>query len=106
MENGLLGWMGLGAASFILVLINLIRGAIGERRGWPVLLFASLSCGALAMLCALLEINGYVQEWLVDSLLDVEPTMVKLSAWAVFLGIALNLIALCLHLRTEKKENG
>lgn len=100
------GWMPLGAAAFILVLINLIRGAMGKRRGWQILLFASLSCGLLAMMCALLEINGYVQERLVDSLLDVEPTLAKLSVWAVFLGIALNLIALCLHMRTEKKENG
>lgn len=98
------GWMPLGAAAFILVLINLIRGAIGKNRGWQILLFSSLSCGLLAMMCALLEVNGYVREWLVDSLLDVEPALAKLNVWASCLGIGLNLLALCLHLRRDRRD--
>lgn len=96
-------WMLLGCAAFVLVVVNLCRAAMGKRRGWQALLFASLSCGVLALLCALLAVDAYVQEWLADSLLDVVPTLVKLSAWAVCLGLALNLLALYLHIRSETR---
>lgn len=98
------GWPLLGAAAFVLVVVNLVRAAMGKRRGWPVLLFASLSCGILALACALLTINGYVREWDDSSLLDVVPTLAVLSACAACLGIALNLLALWLHMRRARRD--
>ena len=52
----------LGFAAFALVTANLLRAALGKRRGWQLLLFASLTCGALALLCALLEVDAYVRD--------------------------------------------
>ncbi|MDE6932172.1 MAG: hypothetical protein K2P37_05735 [Oscillospiraceae bacterium] len=98
-------WMLLGFAAFALVTANLLRAALGKRRGWQLLLFASLTCGALALLCALLEVDAYVREWLPSSLLDVVPALVKLSVWAACLGLVLNLLALYLHLRSETRGN-
>lgn len=98
------GWPMLGAAAFVLVIVNLARAAMGKRRGWRVLLFASLSCGILALVYALLTIKGYVREWDDSSLLDVVPTLTVLSAWAACLGIVLNLLALWLHMRRNGRD--
>lgn len=93
------GWLALGGAAFILVFVNLMRAVMRKHSGWQVLLVASLSCGALSMLCALQAVNGWVRNWQVDQLLDVEPTLTLVSTWALCLGIALNLLTLWLHLR-------
>lgn len=93
------GWTLLGTAAFVLAVVNLSRAALGRPRGWQILLFASLSCGLLALVCALLQTNDYVREWEASSLLDVVPTLAELSAWAACLVIALNFLALWLHLR-------
>lgn len=98
------GWPLLGTAAFVLVIVNLVRAAMGKRRGWPVLLFASLSCGILALVYALLTINGYVREWDASALLDVVPALAMLSAWAACLGTALNLLALWLHMRRNGRD--
>lgn len=98
------GWPLLGAAAFVLVIVNLARAAMGKRRGWQALLFASLSCGILALVFALLTIKGYVREWDDSSLLDVVPTLTVLSAWAACLGIVLNLLALWLHMRRNGRD--
>ncbi len=96
-----IGWLTAGGCAFILVIANLLRAAMKISRGWQVLLFASLSTGALSMVCALRMVGDYVQEWLVSSLLDVVPTLTVVSVWSACLGIALNLLALWLHLRAE-----
>lgn len=95
------GWMLLGIAAFVLVIANLARAAMGRGRGWQALVCASLSSGALALVCALQTINDWVLRWRDSELLDVEPTLTALSAWAACLGIALNLLALWLHLRRK-----
>ena len=98
------GWPLLGAAAFVLVIVDLARAAMGRRRGWQALLFASLSCGVLALVYALLSIRNYVQEWDASALLDVVPTLTALSAWAACLGVALNFLALWLHLRRDRRD--
>ncbi len=98
------GWLLLGGAAFVLVLINLVRAALRKHQGWQVFLFASLSCGGLALLCALQSINEYVRGWLVDSLLDVVPTLVMASSAAACLGVVLNLLAMWLHRRKDAGE--
>jgi len=95
-------WLLLGAASFIFVIVNLIRGATKRHRGWQVLLFASLSCGGLAMVCALQAVSYWAkrEDW--SGIMDVVPTLASICSWALCLGIALNLLALWLHLREEE----
>lgn len=95
------GWMLMGCAAFVLVVVNLLRAALGKHRGWQGLLIASLSGGGLTLACALQAINSWVREWDTSSLLDVEPALAVVSSWAMCLGIALNLLAFCLHLRAE-----
>lgn len=97
------GWMPLGSAALMLALINLARGVLRENRWWRALLAASLSCGGLAVVCALLTIRSYVLAWDDSSLLDVAPALTVFSAWGVGLGIALNLLALWLHTRVRDK---
>lgn len=95
------GWLSLGCAAFLLVLASLTRAVLRKHRGWQVLLFASLACGGLSLLCALLMVKEYVQGWMVDSLLDVVPTLVTVSSVTACLGIVLNFLALLLHIRRE-----
>lgn len=95
------GWLLLGGAAFILVLVDLIQAALRKHRGWQVLLFASLSCGALTVLCALQMVNSWLRKGNWSSIEDVVPAMSMVWAWALCLGIALNLLALWLHLRGE-----
>lgn len=97
-------WMPLGAAAFLLVLVNLCLAAAKKRRGWQALLFASLSCGALSMMSVLQEVSFWAdhEDW--SGIMDVVPTLSAVCTWAVWLGIGLNLLALWLHLRAEKTE--
>ena len=99
-------WILTGAAAFILELVNLIRAAMKKPRGWQVLLFASLSCGGLAMMCALQAVSFWAkrEDW--TGIMDVVPTLTAVCSWALCLGIVLNFLALWLHLRTEKSKEG
>ena len=97
-------WLLTGAAAFILALVNLVRAAMKKPRGWQVLLFASLSCGGLAMTCALQAVSFWAkrEDW--AGIMDVVPTLAAVCSWAMCLGIILNLLALWLHLRAEKSK--
>lgn len=95
-------WLLLGAAAFILVLINLIRAALKKHQRWQVLLFASLSCGVLTVLRALQAVYYWTQKEHWDDMTDVVPTLTRLCTIAVALGIILNFLALWLHLRAGK----
>lgn len=95
------GWLLLGGLALILAAAALARAALGKRRGWLVLPTASLTCGVLALLCALQLVNGYVQDWLASSLLDVVPTLALASTLAACAGLVLNLLAIWLHMRDK-----
>lgn len=95
------GWLPLGGTAFVLVLVNLMRAAMRKHGGWQVLLFASLSCGVLAVLCALRMVNSWLWKGDWAAIEDVVPAMSMVWTWALCLGIALNLLALWLHLRGE-----
>ena len=84
-------WLLMGILAFGFVIANLI------------LLFASLSCGALTMLCMVQMVNNWVQKEDWSALLDCVPAMASWLTIALCLGILLNLLALCLHLRGEVK---
>ena len=93
------GWLPLGGAALILPLVNLMLAAMRKHGGWQVLLFASLSCGALTLLCALQMVNSWLQKGDWAAIEDVVPAMSMVCTLALCLGIALNLLALWLHLR-------
>ena len=91
-------WIPCGGAAFALAIVNLLRTFAGRRRGWQVLLFASLSFGALTMLCEYQMVNGWVQKGDVSQLLDVVPSMAHVLGAALAVGIGLNFLALLLNL--------
>ena len=99
-------WALTGAAAFILALVNLVRAAMKKPRGWQVLLFASLSCGGLSMMCALQAVSFWAkrEDW--SGIMDVVPTLAAVCSWALCLGIVLNFLALWLHLRAKKSKEG
>ncbi len=84
------------------VIVNIVRAAAGKNGGWRKLLFGSIFCGVLALLCALQMIHGWARREVIDALLDVVPTLTAICSWALCLGTALNLLALWLHLRAER----
>lgn len=97
-------WLLSGAAAFVLVIVNLVRTARGKRKGWQALLFASLACGVLTMLCEYQMANLWVQNGDFSALEDAVPTMASLTSFAACLGIALNLLALWLNVKFGKER--
>lgn len=97
-----IGWLFWGAAAFLLVIINLIRTFLGKRRGWQVLLFASLSCGALTVLEEYRMVARWLQWGDLAAVQDVVPTMAGTLQTAVWIGVLLNLAVLALNLRKER----
>ena len=95
-------WLLLGAAAFILVFVNLIRWMMEKHRGWQTLLFASLSCGTLAVLRALLAVHYWARKRNWSAVEDVLPVLTGICTIAVIGGVILNLLALWLHLQAEK----
>ncbi len=91
-------WVPCGGAAFALVILNLLRTLAGRRRGWQALLFASLSFGALTMLCEYQIVNGWVQKGDISALLDVVPSMAQVLGAALAVGIFLNFFVLFLNL--------
>ena len=65
---------------------------------WQALLFASLSFGALTMLCEYQIVNGWVQKGDISALLDVVPSMAQILGAALAVGIFLNFFVLFLNL--------
>ena len=55
------------------------------------------------MLCMVQMVNNWVQKEDWSALLDCVPAMASWLTIALCLGILLNLLALCLHLRGEVK---
>lgn len=97
-------WLLMGVSAFILVVVNLVRAVMKNSRGWQILLFASLSCGGLAMMCALEAASYWARRGDWSGIMDVIPTLTSVCSWALCLGILLNLLALWLHLRVEKTK--
>lgn len=93
-----MSWLFTGLLAYVFVLVNLSRTARGKQNGWQVLLFASLSCGALTMLCEYQMVNVWVQHGDMAALCDVVPSMVPLLAGALLVGLLLNLLVLLANL--------
>lgn len=89
-----IGWLFFGAAAFVFVIINLIRVCAGKTKGWLVLLLASLSCGAGAILSAYHQVANWALHGDMAAIQDVVPTMAKIYTIALLIGIVLNLLVL------------
>lgn len=89
-----IGWLFFGAAAFVLVIINLIRVYTGKTKGWPVLLLASMSCGAGAILSAYHQVANWALHGDMAAIQDVVPTMAGIYTAALLIGIVLNLLVL------------
>lgn len=90
-------WMILGGLAFLLAIVNLVRTLLGKGRGWQSLMFASLSCGSLALLEEYRMVSRWLQQGDMAALYDVVPTLAQWLTTALFLGIALNLAVLLLN---------
>ena len=98
-----IGWLFFGAAAFVLVIVNLIRVCTGKTKGWPVLLLASMSCGAGAILSAYHQVANWALHGDLAAIQDVVPTMASRYTIALVIGIVLNLLVLA-ALRRRKAE--
>lgn len=98
-----IGWLFFGAAAFVLVIVNLIRVCAGKAKGWPVLLLASMSCGAASILLAYRMVGRWALHGDMAAIQDVVPTMAGIYTAALLIGIVLNLLVLT-ALRRRKAE--
>ena len=89
-----IGWLFFGAAAFVFVIINLIRVCAGKTKGWPVLLLASMSCGAASILSAYRMVGRWALHGDMAAIQDVVPTMAGIYTAALLIGIVLNLLVL------------
>lgn len=89
-----IGWLFFGTAAFVLVIVNLIRVYTGKTKGWVVLLLASLSCGAGAILSAYHQVANWALHGDMAAIQDVVPTMAGIYTAALLIGIVLNLLVL------------
>ena len=97
-------WMIFGGLAFLLVIINLIRSALGYRQGWQLLMFLSLSFGALALTSSYQTIGNWIFHHDIAALEDVLPTMDPLLREATYMGIILNLVVLFFNMRKERLQ--
>ena len=92
-------WVFFGAMAFLLVGINLIRSVMGKRKGWEVLLFASLAFGAVTVL----EEYRIAAQWMaygeMTFVWDVVPMMSKTLTAALYIGLIMNLLVLVMNLK-------
>ena len=89
-----IGWLFFGAAAFVFVIINLIRVCAGKTKGWPILLLASMSCGAASILSAYRMVGRWAMHGDMAAIQDVVPTMAGIYTAALLIGIVLNLLVL------------
>ena len=86
-----IGWVFWGGAAFLLVIINLIRTLLGKQRGWQILLFSSLSCGAVTVLKEYQMVAQWLRWGNLSAVQGVVPTLANTLQTAVWVGILLNL---------------
>ena len=94
-------WMLLGGLAFLFAIINLVRAILGKTHGWEVLMFLSLSGGALALVAEYQMISRWALagDWSVIQ--DVAPFMGSALLWLALFGILLN--AVLLYMNVKKK---
>ena len=102
--NGNNFWL-FGGAAFLLTGVNLVRAFMGKRCGWTVLLFAALSCGALAVLEQYRMVNTWLARGDMAAIYDVVPGMTNVLTAALALGLVLNFLVLILNLWKNREKS-
>lgn len=90
-------WILFGGGAFLLAIINLGRSCKGKYKGWQELMFASLSCGVLAVLTEYRMVNTWLSHGDMPAVMDVVPGMSGILTAAACLGIVLNLLVLVIN---------
>lgn len=90
-------WLVTGSMAFLLVIINFIRALLSKKKGWQILMFASLSCGAVTVLEEYRMVNRWLQHGDMAALGDVVPALTQTLTTALYIGIGLNLIVLLIN---------
>ena len=98
-------WILYGGAAFLLTALNLIRTLRGKSGGWQVLLFAALSCGALAVFEQYRMVNTWLAHGDMAAIYDVVPGMTHVLAAALALGLVLNFLVLILNLWKNREKS-
>ena len=97
-------WLITGGAAFLLVVVNLIRSLLSKKEGWQIMMFASLSCGAVTVLEEYRMVNIWLQHGEMAVLEDAVPALTQTLTAALYIGIALNLIVLLMNTRNTDRQ--
>ena len=94
-------WFPVGLLAFVLAGLNLVKNSLGKNKGWHVMMFLSLGCGALAVLLQYYMVYNWVkmEDW--SALMDVVPSMSMVLTVAVAAGLVLNAMVLVQNLRKK-----
>ena len=94
-------WFGLGMLAFACAGLNLILGSLGKKKFWLVLLFLSMSLACFSLLAGYFVVWERVasSDW--SALMDIIPSLCKVTGGAVLVGIALNIAVLIQNLRKK-----
>ena len=101
MINPTVLWFALGMLAFACAGVNLVLGSLGKKKLGLILLVASLSLASLSLVCGFFAINAWIlaEDW--SALMDDVPSMSKLCAGAVLVGIGLNVAVLIQNKRIK-----
>ena len=92
-------WLIFGGAAFLLTALNLARTLLRKSRGWQVLLYGALSCGALAVFEAYRMVSAWFVRGDMAAIYDVVPGMTGVLTIALAVGLVLNLFILLRNLK-------
>lgn len=96
-------WLITGSMAFLLAIINLIRSFTAKNKGWQIMMFASLSCGAITILEEYQQVSIWLQHGDMAAIEDVVPTLAHMLTIALYIGIFLNLIVLLVNTKKAGK---
>lgn len=96
-------WLITGSMAFLLAIINLIRSFTAKNKGWQIMMFASLSCGAITILEEYQQVSIWLQHGDMAAIEDVVPTLTHTLTIALYIGIFLNLIVLLVNTKKAGK---
>ena len=94
-------WMLLGGLAFLFAIINLVRALLGKTHGWAVLMFLSLSSGALALVAEYQMISRWALAGDWSAIQDVTPFMGSALLWLTVAGIILNMVTVLWNLQKK-----
>lgn len=85
-----ISWIFVGSMAFLLAIVNLIRLIIARKKGNSLLVFGSLSLGAITVLMQYTMLNVWIVHGEMVALENAVPTMIPILTGAIVVLIALN----------------